>query len=38
VDRVSGLELARQLRAITVARSARARTGVVHVVIDPRDI
>jgi len=38
VERAHALSLARELRAITAARSARARTGVVHVRIDPRDI
>ena len=38
VDRGSGAELARELRAITATRSARAKTGVVHVHLDPRDI
>jgi hypothetical protein len=38
VERPAALDLARQLRAITASRAARARTGVVHVRIDPRDI
>jgi primosomal protein N' (replication factor Y) len=38
VDRQSGAELAHELRAITVVRSARARTGVVRVHLDPRSV
>jgi primosomal protein N' (replication factor Y) len=38
VERPQATALARELRAITAARSARARTGVVHVRMDPRDI
>ena len=38
VERAHAAALARELRAITAARSARARAGVVHVRIDPRDI
>jgi primosomal protein N' (replication factor Y) len=38
VERTAGGELARQLRAITATRSARAKDGVVHVHLDPREI
>jgi primosomal protein N' (replication factor Y) len=38
VERSRGPELARELRAITVARSARASSGVVRVHLDPRSI
>ena len=38
VHRSDGPALARQLRGITAARSARAKVGAVHVQMDPRDI
>ena len=38
VDRVVGPLLAQQLRGITATRSARAKAGIVHVQMDPRDI
>ena len=38
VAREHGMELSRQLRAITATRSARAKSRPVHVRVDPRDI
>jgi primosomal protein N' (replication factor Y) len=38
VDRQHGSDLARELRAVTMARSARASAGVVRVHLDPRSI
>jgi primosomal protein N' (replication factor Y) len=38
VERLHGAALARELRAITAARSARSKVGSVHVRMDPRDI
>jgi hypothetical protein len=38
VTREHGLDLARQLRAITATRSARAKAAPVHVRLDPRDV
>lgn len=38
VAREHGAQLSRDLRAVTAARSARAKTAVVHVRLDPRTI